>query len=95
MPHQSAAMIVYKDMVSGDEMISEAFPVRLPGAGPKVPGLMEAKSSLVPVGGGCVGGGGEDEEDMMEDVETENDIIAAFGYTVRCFPAHGAMRGGA
>jgi hypothetical protein len=87
-------MIVYKDIITGDEMISDSYKLGpVMEGGEEVPGLMEVESSQVAVGGGDVdigcgnafGGTGED-EGVDDSVERENNISGArggFNYTVR------------
>ena len=76
-------MIVYKDIFTGDEVLSDSFPVKkIEG----VEGLLEAESAMVAVGGdvdiGCgnaFGGGGEEEE-VDSDVVKENNISGSSGF---------------
>lgn len=84
-------MKVYKCILSGDVVMSDAFP-QLPvknAEGEEVDGAFMVKSKMVAKGGGDVdigagnafGGGGEDELD--DSVETVNNIVDAdtgFGY---------------
>lgn len=76
-------MIVYKDIFTGDEVLSDSFSVK-PVEG--VPGLIEVESAMVAVGGdvdiGCgnaFGGGGEEEE-TDSDVVKENNISGSSGF---------------
>lgn len=82
-------MIVYKDLFTGDEVLSDSFPVS-PVEG--VPGLIQAESSMIAVGGdvdiGCgnaFGGGGEEEE-VDSDVVKENNISGAAGFAYMEMP---------
>jgi len=81
-------MIVYKDLISGDEMITGAYkqnPV-LDKDGVVVEGMFEVESSMkvkgaesIDIGCGNSFGGGEEEVDNS--VEKVNDIIDSFMYT--------------
>ena len=83
-------MIVYRDVISGDEMLSDAFklvPV-VDSEGNEIPGLMMCESQMVSVGGdvdvgNCNAFGGGEEEDAGGDsgVQLVNNIISGFNYT--------------
>jgi len=86
-------MIVYKDVISGDEAISDSYKVaHVVENGEEVPGLIEADSALVAVGVGDIDigcgnafGGAGDDEGADDSVEKENNISgtrAGFSYTV-------------
>jgi hypothetical protein len=82
-------MIVYRDIITGDEMLSDAFPLKqvVDEEGNPVEGLMYCDSRNIQAGGdnvdiGCgnsFGGGGEEEVDST--VETVNNVIHSFQYT--------------
>nr|AFA52588.1 hypothetical protein [Vaucheria litorea] len=80
-------MIVYADLISGDEMMTDAFKIKpvMNSKGEKVEGLFEVESEIIVKGGdnvdiGCgnsFGGGGADE--IVDDsVEKVNNIISSF-----------------
>mmetsp|Transcript_34757 Transcript_34757/g.76676 ORF Transcript_34757/g.76676 Transcript_34757/m.76676 type:complete len:179 (-) Transcript_34757:47-583(-) len=83
-------MIVYKDILSGDEMLSSAFPLMevKDADGNVVEGLMMCESKMISKGGdevdiGCgnsFGGEGGD-EGADSNVEMVNNIMESFGYT--------------
>ena len=89
----STTMIVYKDIISGDEAISDSYKIQpVMENGEEVPGLIEADSALIAVGvgdidigcGNAFGGAGAD-EGADDTVEKENNIAgsrAGFGYQV-------------
>eukprot|EP00947_MAST-08B_sp_MAST-8B-sp1_P004687 g4687.t1 len=86
-------MIIYKDMFTGDELVSDAeAPIEVKDSeGAVVEGLLKVQSRLktkggeeIDVGGGnAFGGGGEDEEvdDAVEKVNHLADDSIGFGYT--------------
>ena len=85
-------MIVYRDLLSGDEMLSDAFPLRpvLDEEGVAVEGLMMCESKMIVQGGndvdvGCGnsfgGGGGEEDEGVDNTVVQVNNIMQGFQYT--------------
>ncbi|CAM9461056.1 unnamed protein product [Phaeothamnion confervicola] len=81
-------MLVYKDVVSGDEMCTDAFaqsPV-LDTEGNPVPGLFEIESRTITKGGdnidiGCGGEFGGAEEEVNDTVEKVNNVIESFRLT--------------
>ena len=81
-------MIVFKDLISGDELITGAFtqnPVH-DKEGNVVDGLFEVQSSMKTKGGetvdiGCGNSFGGGEEEVDSSVERVNDIIDSFCYT--------------
>jgi len=86
-------MIVYRDIISGDEMLSDAYklvPV-IDSEGNEVPGLMMCESQLVSSGDGDIdvgcgnAFGGASEEDAAGGAPTGatmvNNIIHGFNYT--------------
>jgi hypothetical protein len=84
-------MIVYRDKISGDEVLSDAFhlsPV-VDSDGETVVGLMKCESKMVPKGGvevdiGCgnsFGTGGEEDGPIDSGVEMVNNVIDSFQYT--------------
>jgi hypothetical protein len=83
-------MIVYRDLISGDEMITDAFKL-LPvvdSEGAVVEGLMMCESKLisksddVDVGcGNAFGGGGEEDGGADSTVQSVNNIMDGFAYT--------------
>lgn len=85
-------MIVYRDIISGDEMLSDAFPLKpvLDENGEVVEGLMYCESRNIQKGGGDIdigcgnsfgGGGGEDDAGVDDTVQTVNNVIDSFQYT--------------
>jgi hypothetical protein len=86
-------MLVYKDLFTDDEIISDSYPQRpVLNGEDEVPGLFEVDSRIVAVGGdnidiGCGSefGGGDVDVAVDDSIEKENNIIserAGFGYTV-------------
>ena len=83
-------MIVYRDIITGDEMLSDAYPL-LPvvdADGQVVEGLMMCESKNIVKGGddvdiGCGNsfGGGGDDDVVDPSVETVNNVIDSFQYT--------------
>jgi hypothetical protein len=84
-------MLVYRDLISGDEMISDSFkllPVKDEN-GEVIEGLMMCESKNIVKGGenidiGCgnsFGGGGEEDEGVDDQQVTVNNIIDNFQYT--------------
>jgi len=81
-------MIVYKDLISGDEMMTDAFP-RNPvhdNDGNVVEGLFEVESSMHVKGAdnidiGCGNAFGGEEETNDGSVEKVNNIVDSFTYT--------------
>lgn len=75
-------MRVYFDVFSGDEMLSDSYPMTLiyDEAAFEVPSRMITKGSVqVDIGrGNQFGGGGEDEEVADDNEEKVNDILSAF-----------------
>lgn len=83
-------MLVYTDLISGDEMMSDAFSLNqvMDSDGTPVEGLMYCESKTVTKGGqdvdiGCGNSFGGDEPDAGVDdtVETVNNVIDRFSYT--------------
>jgi hypothetical protein len=83
-------MLVYTDLLSGDELLSDAFSLKqvMDADGTPVEGLMYCESKMVQKGGdavdiGCGGAFGGDDPDAGADdtVETVNNVIDRFGYT--------------
>lgn len=84
-------MIVYRCVITGDEMLSDAYPLKpvVNSDGEVVEGLMYCESKNVTKGGGEVdigcgnsfGGGGGDDEAVDDTVETVNNVIDGFQYT--------------
>ena len=81
-------VLVYKDVVTGDEMMSDAFQVQevKDAEGNVVPGLMQVPTKMVPlddtVDVGCGNAfGGEADEGPAADVEMVNNLMNAFGLT--------------
>lgn len=81
-------MIVYCDVITGDEMLSSAFPLSQvkDEEGNDVAGLMFCESKMIAKAGddvdiGCGNAfGGEAEEAGGGDVEKVNNVIESFGY---------------
>lgn len=83
-------MIVYRDIISGDEMLSDAFKLEevFDAEGNKIEGLMSCESKNITKGGGDVdigcgnsfGGTGED-EGVDNTAETVNNVVDGFQYT--------------
>jgi len=81
-------MIVYKDLISGDEMMTDAFP-RNPvhdNDGNVVEGLFEVESSMSVKGSdnidiGCGNAFGGDEQAADSSVEKVNNVVDSFTYT--------------
>eukprot|EP00598_Pedospumella_elongata_P000338 CAMPEP_0184973608 /NCGR_PEP_ID=MMETSP1098-20130426/5305_1 /TAXON_ID=89044 /ORGANISM="Spumella elongata, Strain CCAP 955/1" /LENGTH=178 /DNA_ID=CAMNT_0027496069 /DNA_START=49 /DNA_END=585 /DNA_ORIENTATION=- len=83
-------MIVYRDIISGEEMLSDAFKLEdvIDSDGNKVEGLMCVESKMITKGGGDVdigcgnsfGGTGED-EGVDSTAETVNNVVDGFQYT--------------
>ena len=83
-------MIVYRCVITGDEMLSDAYPLNpvKDENGEIVEGLMYCESRNIVKGGGDIdigcgnsfGGGGEDEA-ADSTVETVNNVIDGFQYT--------------
>jgi len=86
-------MIVFQDIFTNDEVISDSYNPRPVYDGEElVPGLFEAESRLVPVGGQAINIGSDDQDQFDDTVETENNIIserAGFGYTEMPFGSKG------
>jgi hypothetical protein len=84
-------MIVYRCVITGDEMLSDAYPLKpvVDSDGNVVEGLMYCESKNITKGGGDVdigcgnsfGGGGGDDEAVDDAVETVNNVIDGFQYT--------------
>jgi len=88
-------MIVYRDIISGDEVLSDAFVLKevIDADGNKVPGLMCCDSKNITKTDGDVdvgcgnafgSGGGDDEEGgggVDSSVQTVNNVIDGFQYT--------------
>lgn len=87
----SLAMIVYRDIISGDEMLSDAFPLKpvIDSDGEVVPGLMMCESKMITksdgdidVGcGNAFGGGGDDDGPLDSGAVQVNNVIEGFQYT--------------
>eukprot|EP00341_Mesodinium_pulex_P010288 CAMPEP_0116918860 /NCGR_PEP_ID=MMETSP0467-20121206/20019_1 /TAXON_ID=283647 /ORGANISM="Mesodinium pulex, Strain SPMC105" /LENGTH=178 /DNA_ID=CAMNT_0004596283 /DNA_START=32 /DNA_END=568 /DNA_ORIENTATION=- len=82
-------MIVYRDLITGDEMLSSAFPLRqvVDEEGNEVAGLMCCSSKMIVKGGddvdiGCGNAFGGDAEDAGGPGAEEkvNNVIDSFGY---------------
>ena len=81
-------MIVYVDVLTGDEMLSSAFPLSpvVDEEGNEVPGLMKCESKMIAKSGddvdiGCGNAfGGEAEDTGAAGVETVNNVIDGFQY---------------
>jgi len=83
-------MIVYKDLLSGDEMLSDAFklePVK-DSEGNEIPGLMMCQSLMIrksddDIDTGCGNefGGAEEDAGVDSSVQMVNNIIDGFQYT--------------
>jgi hypothetical protein len=88
---QKKKMIVYRDIITGDEMLSDAFPLKqvVDEEGNAVEGLMYCESRNIQAGGdnvdiGCgnsFGGGGEDDAGADDTIQTVNNVIHSFQYT--------------
>eukprot|EP01038_Epipyxis_sp_PR26KG_P010910 gene10910-14648_t len=84
-------MIVYRDLISGDEVLSDAFPLKqvVDADGTEVTGLMYCESKLITKGGdnidvGCgnaFGNTAEDDGGVDNTVEQVNNVIDGFQYT--------------
>ena len=84
-------MIVYRDLISGDEMLSDAFKLQqvVDEEGNPVEGLMYCESKMIAKGGddvdvGCgnaFGGGGGEDEGVDTSVAQVNNVIDGFQYT--------------
>ena len=81
-------MIVYNDIISGDEMMTDAFPQEtvLDSDGNLVEGLFGVKSSTMSKGGenvdvGCGSAFGGGDEVLDDSVEKVNNVIDPFKYT--------------
>ena len=82
-------MIVYNDIISGDEMMTDAFPQEkvLDNDGNVIEGLFGVKSSTMLKGGenvdvGCGSAFGGSEEEVLDDsVEKVNNVSNPFKYT--------------
>jgi hypothetical protein len=83
-------MIVYRDIITGDEMLSDAFPLRqVMDDGVPVEGLMYCESKMIAQGGddvdiGCgnaFGSGGEEDGGVDSQVAMVNNVISGFQYT--------------
>lgn len=82
-------MIVYRDIITGDEMLSDAYPLKqvVDEDGAEVTGLMYCESKMVAKGGddvdiGCGNAFGGDAEDAggPAGVEMVNNVIDGFQY---------------
>ncbi|CAM9477613.1 unnamed protein product [Ascophyllum nodosum] len=80
-------MIVFKDLISADEMMTDAFPQKpvIDDDGNEIEGLFEVDSAMmvkgtdnVDIGCGDAFGGGEEVDDSVEKV---NNVIDSFKYT--------------
>ncbi|KAJ1945242.1 Ribosome associating protein [Linderina macrospora] len=70
-------MLLYNDIISGDELFSDAYPIT------EVPGAFEVDCAMVQVGGDNIDIGAnpsaEDGEEALEDgVETVNNVVHSF-----------------
>jgi hypothetical protein len=86
-------MIVYRDLISGDEVLSDAFALSpvVDEDGEVVPGLMKCESKMIVKGGGDVdvgcgnafgsGGGGDEDGGVDNTVQMVNNVVEGFGYT--------------
>ena len=83
-------MLVYRCRISGDEMLSDAFPLTevKDAEGNVVPGVRKCASKNVSKGGddidigaGNAFGGGDEDGGVDDTVETVNNIIDRFSYT--------------
>jgi len=84
-------MIVYRDLITGDEMLSDAFPLKqvVDADGNNIEGLMycESKNIVknadeVDVGcGNAFGSGGEEDAGVDSTAQTVNNVIDGFQYT--------------
>eukprot|EP00604_Paraphysomonas_vestita_P000951 CAMPEP_0174817668 /NCGR_PEP_ID=MMETSP1107-20130205/155_1 /TAXON_ID=36770 /ORGANISM="Paraphysomonas vestita, Strain GFlagA" /LENGTH=179 /DNA_ID=CAMNT_0016028593 /DNA_START=89 /DNA_END=628 /DNA_ORIENTATION=- len=84
-------MIVYRDIISGDEMLSDAFPLKpvVDENGEVIEGLMYCESRNITKGGGDIdigcgnsfGGATEDDAGVDDSVQTVNNVIDSFQYT--------------
>ena len=81
-------MIVYKDLISGDEMMTDAFPQNpvVGNDGETVEGMFEVESSTAVKGAdnvdiGCGNAFGGEEEVVDDSVEKVNNVIDPFKYT--------------
>lgn len=86
----TAKMIVYRDIISGDEVLSDAFKLeQVMVDGVPVTGLMFCESKNITKGGddvdvGCgnaFGSGGDEDGGVDSTVETVNNVIDGFQYT--------------
>eukprot|EP01006_Ploeotia_vitrea_P058837 TRINITY_DN70370_c0_g1_i1.p1 TRINITY_DN70370_c0_g1~~TRINITY_DN70370_c0_g1_i1.p1 ORF type:complete len:179 (-),score=11.65 TRINITY_DN70370_c0_g1_i1:89-625(-) len=83
-------MLVYKDIITGDEMLSDAYKL-LPvvdSEGNTVEGLMMVESKMVTEGGGDIDigcgnsfGGGDEDGGVDDNSQNVNNVIAGFQYT--------------
>mmetsp|Transcript_27256 Transcript_27256/g.54429 ORF Transcript_27256/g.54429 Transcript_27256/m.54429 type:complete len:183 (+) Transcript_27256:28-576(+) len=97
-------MLVYTDLITGDEMMSDSYPREpvLDAEGEEIEGMFQVASRMVVVGGddvdiGCGNAfGGESEDAKVDDsVEKENNIISearGFGYTEMPFNAKSELK---
>mmetsp|Transcript_19138 Transcript_19138/g.19268 ORF Transcript_19138/g.19268 Transcript_19138/m.19268 type:complete len:178 (+) Transcript_19138:90-623(+) len=82
-------MIVYRDKLSGDEMLSDGYKLEpvLDNEGAPIPGLMQCASQLISKSGdvdiGCGNefGGNADDDGPVDNSEKVNNVIDAFQYT--------------
>lgn len=83
-------MLVYRCRISGDEMLSDAFPLKpvIDSDGNVVEGIKYCESKNVTKGGedidigaGSAFGGGDEDGGVDDQVETVNNVIDRFSYT--------------
>ncbi|GAB5036549.1 translationally controlled tumor protein [Nannochloropsis oceanica] len=95
-------MIVYKDVISGDEVVSDALKITpVMEGGEEVPGLFEVDSAMVAVGGGDIDigcgnafGGAGDDEGADDATQKENNVSgpSSFAYTAMPFSSKGEFK---
>jgi hypothetical protein len=88
-------MMIYKDIISGDEMVSDSFPIEVVNdVVLKVETKMVVKEALnVNVGGNPSADGGED-EGVDDTAQRVNDVVDAFNLQVWGLGSRGWGKGG-